>query len=200
MLSWLRRRGEAARKAEEIYGVVVAQARRPHFYAGYGVPDTLRGRYEMLALSLFLLLERMRRDAEAGAALQDLSRLTLERFCTDMDDCMREIGIGDLSVPKKVKRAAIGFYERAALYREAIDAQAVERLSEHLSHFFKESGEVEQTGRRLAAYAMLAQSRLAQADLAEVLDGRAFPDPGDVPELTIPAQRSKQGPAQGDRA
>ena len=119
MLNWFRARSANARKAKELYGAVVAAARQPEFYRDYGIPDTLNGRYEMIVLALILLLERMR---EEGAAASDVSRLTLEAFFTDMDDCMREFCVGDLSVPKKVKKAAAGFYERAKAYHEALDA------------------------------------------------------------------------------
>lgn len=119
MLNWFRTRNVNARKAKELYGAVVAAARQPEFYREYGVPDTLNGRYEMIVLALFQLLERLRAE---GTAAEELSRLTLEAFFTDMDDCMREIGVGDLTVPKKVKKAAAGFYERTKTYRAALDA------------------------------------------------------------------------------
>lgn len=119
MLNWFRARNVNARKAKELYGAVVAAARQPEFYREYGVPDTLNGRYEMIVLALFQLLERLRAE---GTAAEELSRLTLEAFFTDMDDCMREIGVGDLTVPKKVKKAAAGFYERTKTYRAALDA------------------------------------------------------------------------------
>lgn len=192
MLGWFRRRGEAARKAEEIYGAVVAQARRPDFYESYGVPDTMRGRYEMLVLNLFLMLERMREDP---ADTTELSRLTLERFCADMDDCMREIGIGDLAVPKKVKRAAIGFYERAAVYRPAIAADDAPSLAGHLSRFVRDGEAAEATGEMLAGYALRARKSLAEAPLAAVLDGTAFPPTaGSARRAT-----SGQGRAEGER-
>jgi cytochrome b pre-mRNA-processing protein 3 len=114
MLQWLRSRSHIRRKAGEIYGAVVAAARQPAFYRQYRVPDTPEGRFEMVALVLFLVMERVKRVAPDGAAL---TQGAIEAFVTDMDDCMREMGVGDLTVSKKVKRAAAAFYERAGYYR-----------------------------------------------------------------------------------
>jgi cytochrome b pre-mRNA-processing protein 3 len=114
MLQWLRQRTLTSRKAGEIYGGVVAAARQPAFYRDFSVPDTPEGRFELIALHLFLALENRKDQGPAGL---DLTRRTIEAFVTDMDDCMREMGVGDLTVPKKVKRAAAAFYERAAAYR-----------------------------------------------------------------------------------
>lgn len=68
MLNWLRTRALDRRKAEELYGAVVAQARDPAFYRALGVADSPEGRYEMIVLHLFLLLERLRADAPATTA------------------------------------------------------------------------------------------------------------------------------------
>src|SRR3990170_2959830 len=110
MLEWLTERSQSRRTAGELYGRVVAEARQPMFYVELGVPDTPEGRYEVVVLGLFLILERLRVERGAG---EKLSQQLLEAFVTDMDDCMREMGVGDLTVAKRVKRAAAGFYERA---------------------------------------------------------------------------------------
>ena len=131
MLAWLTGLPPSRRTAGELYGRVVAEARRPAFYAELGVPDTPEGRFELIALHLFLVLERLRRDGGAGEAL---SRHVLEAFVTDMDDCMREMGVGDLTVPKRVKRAAAGFYERAGNYRAALDSAGGDALAVAIAH------------------------------------------------------------------
>ena len=121
MLRSLRRRAEFQRKAGEIYGAIVTQSRQPAFYARLGIPDTPTGRYEMVVIHLFLVLERLRgagASPEAEAAAQAL----VDAFVADMDDSLRELGAGDVGVPRRVKRAAAGFYARAKDYREAIAA------------------------------------------------------------------------------
>ncbi len=201
MLKWFRERSANAFKANELYGAVVAAARQPAFYRAYGVPDTLNGRYEMIVLVLFQLLERLRSE---GTAAEEQSRLTLEAFFTDMDDCMREIGVGDLAVPKKVKKAAAGFYERAKAYRQALAGNDGAAMAKALSTFINaeavlmaEGGPAQEdpvcaaaapapTGQGdtdtfavLAAHALRQRDALAAADAAAVLAGHAFiaPEP-----------------------
>lgn len=123
MFAWFRQRKKHQRIADDLYGRIVAQAREPQFYGALGVPDSLEGRYEMVVAHLVLVIERLRAD---GAPHQNLARTLVERFVTDMDDSMRELGIGDTSVPKKVKGAAAGLVERTARYREAIAAGPAE--------------------------------------------------------------------------
>lgn len=123
MLQWFRRRAEASRRAEELYGGVVAAARHPAFYRDMGAPDTPEGRFELVALHLFLLLEGMTMQSPTET---ELAQRTIETFVTDMDDCMREMGVGDMAVGKKVKRAAAAFYERAAAYRKGLAARGTD--------------------------------------------------------------------------
>lgn len=117
MLKWLTGPNEFDRKAEKLYGAVVAGARQAPFYGQLGVPDTPEGRFELIALHLFLALDRIKDHGDEGRAL---TQRTIEAFITDMDDCMREMGVGDLTVSKRVKRAAATFYERSGAYRAAL--------------------------------------------------------------------------------
>lgn len=186
VLGWFRARSDRQRQATVLYGAVVAQARQPAFYRSYGVPDTQQGRYEMLVLVLFQLLERLRASPEHG----ELSRLVLESLFTDVDDNMREIGIGDLSVPKKVKRAAAGFYERTIAYRAALAAADQAELAAHLRRFVAgDRGAADPAGAagaagvdatRLARFAIAQHEALAAAPVAEVVEGRAFLAPENV--------------------
>ena len=172
MLRWLRQRAETSRKAEELYGSVVAAARQPDFYGALGVPDTPEGRFELVALHLFLALEGLRGK---GAAAEALARRTIETFVIDMDDCMREMGVGDLTVPKKVKRAAAGFYERASIYRQDLIEDLAEpgapRLTKSLrGYIFASSAEREDGAARLAHYMQAASSALADRAFGEFVN------------------------------
>jgi cytochrome b pre-mRNA-processing protein 3 len=119
VLSWFRSRAQDRRTAIDFYGASVAQARRPAYFAEQGVRDTPEGRTAMIILLMFPLLERL----QAGdAGDRRLARLLAETFITDVDDSLREMGVGDLSVPKKVKRAAQAMGERCLAYRNAAAA------------------------------------------------------------------------------
>jgi cytochrome b pre-mRNA-processing protein 3 len=133
MLTWLRERGRTGRTASKLYGSIVAQARNPAFYTELGVPDSLDGRYGVLVVHLWLILDRLKRTPAA----EGLARALVETFVTDMDDNMREIGVGDLSVPRKVKKAAAGLFDRTREYDAALasgdDAALRAALGRHLA-------------------------------------------------------------------
>jgi hypothetical protein len=79
-----------------LYGTIVAQARFPVFYRDYAVPDTVNGRFDLLVLHLVLVIDRLTQDPE----LQRLGQGVFDRFCEDMDDNLREMGVGDLESAK----------------------------------------------------------------------------------------------------
>ncbi len=174
MLDSLRTRAETRRKAGEIYGAVVTQARSPHFYAALGVPDTPTGRYEMVTLHLVLVLERLRAAADASP----LPRMLVESFIADMDDSLRELATGDLAVPKKVRRAATGLYERTMAYRAALAASDEQALSEiFLAHVY--AGKIHPGAASLARYVSDAALMLSRDDVVDVLAaGNGFPPLG----------------------
>ena len=85
--------------------MIVAQARLPTFYRDYGVADTVNGRFELIVLHLAWCCDRLAQEP----ALQTLGQGVFDRFCLDMDDNLREMGVGDLKVPKEMQRMARPF-------------------------------------------------------------------------------------------
>src|SRR5262245_59915348 len=131
MISGLFRRSPSQESIDALYGAIVAQGRAPAFYRGYGVPDTVAGRLEMILVHAFLF---SRRSRSGGEARRRLGQGVFDRSCDDMDANLREMGVGDLAVPKHMQRIGEAFYGRAAAYDAAMDAgddaalaQAVER-------------------------------------------------------------------------
>jgi cytochrome b pre-mRNA-processing protein 3 len=96
-----------------VYGEIVAQARRPTFFADWGVPDTLDGRFEVLALHAFLVLNRLKAEGEQTA---DFAQALFDTMFADMDRGLREMGATDIGVGRHVKAMARGFYGRIAAY------------------------------------------------------------------------------------
>ncbi len=96
---------------------MVAAARAPVFYARHGVPDTLDGRFEMIALHAFLVLHRVKGAPEG----QRFGQVLYDVMFADMDRALREMGTGDLSVGKQVKRMASGLAGRIAAYQAGLD-------------------------------------------------------------------------------
>ncbi len=155
-----------------IYGMIVAQAREPLFYQAMGVPDTVNGRFDMVLLHLWMVLRRLR-PVEDGAGL---SQALFDHFCGDMDANLRELGVGDLTVPKRMQKFGEAFYGRAAAYDLALDAGA-EPLAQALCKNILDGGDIGHA-RHLAAYADAALTTLAGHDDAAVGNGSwRFPSP-----------------------
>ena len=158
---------------EAIYGMIVTQAREPIFYRDLGVPDTVNGRFDLLLLHLWLLLRRLRTVAQGGAAL---SQALFDRFCEDMDDNLREMGVGDQTVPKRMRAFGEAFYGRVQAYDQAIEA-GTEALAQAICKNILNGSGLDQA-RRLAAYASAADADLGQAGDSALLRGSfRFPAP-----------------------
>jgi cytochrome b pre-mRNA-processing protein 3 len=106
------------RAASELYTKAVSAARLPDFYAAFAVPDTIEGRYEMIVLHVVLLLRRLR---QPGEHKKRLAQALVDYMAADLDRSIRELGVGDLSVGKFMKRLGQGLYGRAAAYDTALD-------------------------------------------------------------------------------
>ena len=117
MLTWLKSSRDRRQVARSLYGSSVTAARAHAFYAQWGVPDTLQGRFEMIALHVALVLGRL--GAEGGTGRRLGVALT-EAFVVDLDDGMRELTFGDLAVPREIKRAAAALFDRHAAYLAAL--------------------------------------------------------------------------------
>jgi cytochrome b pre-mRNA-processing protein 3 len=127
MLAWLKTMTDRRQRARSLYGSIVTRAREPVFYAAWGVPDTVQGRFEMIALHLVLVLRRLAAEGRAG---ERLARALTEAFMVDLDDAMREMTFGDLAVPREVKRAAAALFHRHRAYLAALGAADHMRLAQ----------------------------------------------------------------------
>jgi cytochrome b pre-mRNA-processing protein 3 len=168
---------------EAIYGMIVTQAREPLFYRALGVPDTVNGRFDLLLLHLWLVLRRLK-SVEAGAGL---SQALFDHFCNDMDDNLREMGVGDLKVPKQMQAFGEAFYGRSKAYDLAL-AEGHEALAQALCKNILNGANIEQAG-LLARYAETAMAGMAGLDEPTLLGGSwQFP----VPDSAMPNKVSAQ--------
>ncbi|MFD0987328.1 ubiquinol-cytochrome C chaperone family protein [Methyloligella solikamskensis] len=102
--NWLRRHSPNRVNAEKLYDAIVAQARLPVFYSEFGVPDTLEGRLSMLTVHIFAVLRRLQAESGEGQAkAQEMAQELVDLFSADMDTVLREMGVSDLKVPKRVR-------------------------------------------------------------------------------------------------
>ncbi len=143
---------------EAIYGMIVTQAREPLFYQELGVPDTVNGRFDLLLVHLWMVLRRLRSVAECTGVAQAL----FDHFCNDMDANLREMGVGDLAVPKRMQAFGEAFYGRSAAYDLAL-TDSSEALGQAFCKNILDGKDID-NARRLAAYAQAAIGRLDVID------------------------------------
>jgi cytochrome b pre-mRNA-processing protein 3 len=160
---------------EAIYGMIVTQAREPLFYRDLGVPDTVNGRFDLLVLHLWMVLHRLKSMEGAG----ELSQALFDHFCDDMDANLREMGVGDLTVPKRMREFGEAFYGRAAAYDLALTAGG-EPLAQALCKNILNGGQIEKA-RQLAFYTEAAIAVLSGLDDVTLQKGSwRFPSPARV--------------------
>lgn len=173
MIFPLFRRNARQNTISTLYGTIVAQARLPCFYREYAVPDTINGRFELVVMHLALVLDRLAEEPE----VRDLGQSLFDHFCRDMDDNLRELGIGDLAVPKQMQRMGEAFYGRAQAYRKALGATDKEALSEAIKRNIYDGGATGRTT-RLAAYMREAVRDLEGQSASAFLSGKILlPNP-----------------------
>ncbi len=164
------RRDRRRELVEGLYTRIAQASRQPGLYVDAGVPDTVEGRFESLSLHIVLTFRHLRTLPEPAA---DVNQDLADALFRALDQSLREMGVGDLSVPKKMKTLAEAFYGRARAYDPLLDARDSEGLALALQRNVTGG---EDPARRLAAYALEAQDRLAAQDLDAILAaGPVFP-------------------------
>ncbi len=156
-------------EAHALYLAAVEQARQPFLYTGYHVPDTFDGRFDAIVLHVFLLMKRLKNEPDARN--HSLAQLLSETFFSDMDRSMREMGVGDTGVGKRIKKMASAFLGRINAYEAANNEDLLaEALARNLYRGAEGSGE---NAKRLSQYAHACMKALAQQPVAEIASGNA---------------------------
>ncbi|MHA7773402.1 ubiquinol-cytochrome C chaperone family protein [Roseibium sp. M-1] len=173
-----------SRDAEhKIYCEIVAQARQPVFYTDFLVPDTIDGRFDLIVAHAVLYFRRMRGE---GKEVADFAQEVFDLFFLDMDASLREMGVSDTRVPKKVKVMGEAFYGRADAYIPSIEAGNVEDLAEALGRNIYPDALEPVAQARLAHYMLEAASLLeAQSTKKLMTAGIDWPDPERFKDLNV---------------
>lgn len=116
MLKRLFRRRPAQTIGRILYAAVVDQARSPALYEGVGAPDTVEGRFELYSLHVVLLLDRLKRQGDEAA---EVAQALFDTYVSALDNALREMGVGDLAVGKKMRKLGEAFYGRVKSYEGA---------------------------------------------------------------------------------
>jgi cytochrome b pre-mRNA-processing protein 3 len=163
MFSWITSRTRRRRNAQNFYGSIVALSRAPALYSDYGVPDTVEGRFEILVLHMFAALERFGLEKGAQRKInQDLVNL----FFADMDTTSRELGVGDMKVPKQMRMLAAVFEERIAAYNKAFKEPDMQMLSDEFEqNIFIGNDASHEGAKELVCYAQTLRTKLADISI-----------------------------------
>jgi len=144
-----------------LYESAVRQARAPALYAVMGAPDTVEGRFELLTLHVILIIERLRGEGETSASS---SQALFDAYVRDLDGALREMGVGDFTVGKRMRALGGAFYGRAAAYRAAFEALPDRTPLEQLVTRTVMGETVDGEPTALADYAIRCRAALASSD------------------------------------
>ena len=153
---------------DALYAEIVAAARQPEFYSDWNVPDTPLGRFEMLSLHMFLLQHRLR--GESGT-IREIAQVLTDDFFTEVEHSLRELGIGDMGVPKRMKKLARMFYGRTTAYADALERGDADALRAALARNIRPDAADWPEAASLATYVMAAEKVLAGQDLDKIGSG-----------------------------
>ena len=169
MLSWIARRARRKRNAHDLYGSIVALSRSPVLYTQMGVPDTVECRFEILVFHLFACLDRL---GHAGGENTFLAQDLVDLFFADMDTTSRELGVGDMTVPKKMKSLAGIYEERMSAYKDAAGKKSVNALASALAGNVFGAADAPAPASRLVNYVRDLRKSLSKTAIADLEAGR----------------------------
>jgi cytochrome b pre-mRNA-processing protein 3 len=174
VISFARR--NATREAADLaYRRVVEQARQPVFFTDYGVPDTLDGRFELICLHAFLYLYRLKAERPQS---RRLCQSFFDRMFADFDRSLREMGTGDLSVGKHVKRMVRAFYGRVLAYENGLESNDTALDAAIARNVFGTVSGPTHAAAEMAAYIRRSAGDLSRQSAAGLLAGNvSFEDP-----------------------
>ena len=176
LLSFFSRGPDRSRHGAWIYNALVEQARREQFYAAMDVPDTIDGRFDLIVLHAGLYLPRLKSVRTEG---KPLAQATFDQMFANMEQNLRELGNGDMSVPKKMKGMVQAFYGRATAYDTALKGGDVAALRAALHRNVYRGADVSTTQLdALATYVRAASEALQAAEDTDIVSGTfAWPAP-----------------------
>ena len=164
MLQNLFRPRPRERLGEALYDVAVRQARAPGFYTALGVADRIDARFELYTLHVLLLVMRLRDEGERGA---EAAQALFDTYVSALDHALRELGVGDISVGKKMRKLGEAMYGRMSAYEPPLRAGDRTALASGLARNVFEADDPAR-GEALAGYALVSRARLAAQDFGAV--------------------------------
>lgn len=183
MLSRLFKSSQTNSLPRQLYGSVVAQSRKSEFFTGFGFNDDVTGRFDVLCLHLYLFSRRLTREKTKIA--QSLNQEVFDCFVEETDRALRELGVGDTSVPKRKKKLVRGFYALLELLEEPLNTNNMQDLQTALHSRFTDNAVNKNIAdaanndtqnkiniKLLAPYIMTLVEQLDQIPMAKIMEGK----------------------------
>ena len=161
------------RIGDDLYARAVSQARNAAFYTRLGVMDRIDARFELYTLHVLLLVLRLRDENTAEA--QDAAQALFDVYVSALDNVLREEGVGDVAVGKKMRKLGEALYGRMAAYEQPLRQGDPDALTQALARNVYADAEAEQAA-ALARYALAARAALAAQPLTNILAAPAWPE------------------------
>jgi len=156
--------------ATELYAAVVAQARNEVFFLECEVPDTVDGRFDLVLLHAFLLFHRLKADHEAT---KELGQEVFDLMFENLDQNLRELGVGDMGIGRRIKGMAQAFYGRVQSYEEALEAGDEHRLEDALRrNLFRKCEPAETSVKTVSAYVFESSKNLDAIPVQQIAAGK----------------------------
>ena len=166
MFSFLKRDNSLS-NVDKVYGIVVNQSRNPVFYTELLIPDNIDGRFDVLGLHMFFIFSRLKNEEQIGA---DFSQSLFDTMFVDMDQSLREMGVGDLSVGKRVKDMGKALLGRIEAYDKAFSAEYDDIQAAIIRNIYRGDLPDLQQVSRLIKYSQGTIANLAVIQKEEILD------------------------------
>ena len=170
MLRNLFRQRPDERQGDALYALAVGQARQPEFYTSLGVTDQIDARFELYTLHVLILFLRLKGDGERGEVV---AQRLFDTYISSLDNTLRELGVGDVSVGKKMRKLGESLYGRMNAYEGPLRAEDVDAMAAALAKNVYESEDAA-TGHALARYAVASRQNLATQSFETVSKAPAW--------------------------
>lgn len=182
LFGWLKKKDRKHASAVDLYTAMVTQARQPEFYSKLGVADTKEGRFDLILVHAFILFRRLK--AEDGD--KDLAQEVFDVMFADLDQNMREMGIGDVGILKRIRKMSDSYHGRIVAYEEGMQSGAAELAAALDRNLYADTDVRDEQLMAVVGYVHDALTLLEQQTLSEIQNGKVrFPDVP-VPAVTTP--------------
>ena len=158
MLKALRNRAAHRAVVDRLYDAIAERARSAVFFGDLGVADTFDGRFDMLVLHAWLVMDELLRHENS-----EISQRLLDTLFVQFDEALRELGAGDVGMSRRMKKMASAFFGRFEAYRSAGDEEAL--AAAIVRNIYRGEAQGIEAARRIATYCLAARSKLARSGL-----------------------------------